>query len=300
MLGCQHEEDVATLPPFTPPGAADEDEDRIPEDEQSRFARRIPDDMTEAYEWGGLTTGSWVKALWVLYLPFTLINAGGWAHHAAVPDDDRQPFTLGVHLVTTHVVAVLSTVTYVLWIGYLLLDLTAVRWWEHVQQENEVTGTAADWADSGLEPAAAALFVLVIGLLAIVPNRQGKFEGDVLLDRDGDNVGAPWPRVPRISDPMFFAMVRARQRAYWIHIAIGGAVAAFALYLTGRGIHRLGAAGHALRAYLAGLHPAPPEGCRRRRAARLAQLLANDGPRRSGSPGRVERTATRPAGADRR
>lgn len=77
MLGCQHEEDVATLPPFTPPGAADEDEDRIPEDEQSRFARRIPDDMTEAYEWGGLTTGSWVKALWVLYLPFTLINAGG-------------------------------------------------------------------------------------------------------------------------------------------------------------------------------------------------------------------------------
>ncbi|MDX1748520.1 MAG: hypothetical protein R3324_21515 [Halobacteriales archaeon] len=41
-------------------------------------AEETSDGLIEAYCWGGLTSGSRVSALWLLLLPFALVNVGGW------------------------------------------------------------------------------------------------------------------------------------------------------------------------------------------------------------------------------
>ena len=91
MLGEPFEHDVMTLPPFAPPDPGWSAPDPlVPPTSETRFVRRAHDDGTEAYEWGGLTTGSLAKALWVLYLPFTLINAAGWAHPLVDTDATKR------------------------------------------------------------------------------------------------------------------------------------------------------------------------------------------------------------------
>lgn len=44
----------------------------------------------EAYSWGGLTSRSASRALWLLLLPFSLANVAGWTQRR-MPDRDRKP-----------------------------------------------------------------------------------------------------------------------------------------------------------------------------------------------------------------
>ena len=80
-------------------------------------AGREPDDRTEqeAYAWGGLTSGSPWRALWVLLLPFALINTAASMHrtraHVARP--------------LTRLLALSLTATLVLSIYVLSADLVA-------------------------------------------------------------------------------------------------------------------------------------------------------------------------------
>src|SRR3978361_1986461 len=41
----------------------------------------------EAFSWGGFTSGAASRALWLLLLPFGLINAASWMHPATTPRD---------------------------------------------------------------------------------------------------------------------------------------------------------------------------------------------------------------------
>src|SRR4051794_37406199 len=103
MLGFVDDEDVVTMPPlpFDDPNPSTPDE--LPINGESRFARPADDATTEAYEWGGLPTGSWKKALWILSLPFTVINAAGWAHRAAPQPDGQRQTTQRLHVAMVHV-----------------------------------------------------------------------------------------------------------------------------------------------------------------------------------------------------
>jgi len=85
----------------------------------------------EAYVWGDLTTGRRGQALWLLLLPFTLLNVSGWM----IP----PPETLGhgrAHVGTARVamarglvrlLAVLLTLQFVLWTGLAAIDLIAYQ-----------------------------------------------------------------------------------------------------------------------------------------------------------------------------
>ena len=178
MLGQLDETDIVTVGPPTNPHPG------FPTDGVTRFARPIHDPATpaapiiEAYEWGGLTTGSWTKALWVLYLPFTLINAAGWAHAAPRINRvgaQRTSFTIPVHRFLIHVVAVLATSTYVTWLGYLSLGLVGHEW-RAVALRQDLNPYLRDAFTVGLPVLSVLLFLAALGGLTRSLSDHGQYE----------------------------------------------------------------------------------------------------------------------------
>lgn len=86
----------------------------------------VPDDgagprtqaYLEAYAWGGLTSGAPIRALWLLLLPFALLNVAPRLRPAAL-----DPARLAAVLLLARVLAVLSTVTLVLGTAAIGVDL---------------------------------------------------------------------------------------------------------------------------------------------------------------------------------
>lgn len=78
------------------------------------------------FDWGDLTSGAKVQALWVFLLPFTLLNVAGWAHTSAGA-------RMGSFWRTATRVLVVSagwllTATWVLWIANLIVAYAAYQW----------------------------------------------------------------------------------------------------------------------------------------------------------------------------
>ncbi|MGH8926723.1 MAG: hypothetical protein ACRDWH_00105, partial [Acidimicrobiia bacterium] len=75
----------------------------------------------EAYSWGGITSRSGSRALWLLVLPFALSNAAGFMM--------RRGDTLRLRLARSllRLIALAVTVLFVLWAGGLALDLIAYQ-----------------------------------------------------------------------------------------------------------------------------------------------------------------------------
>lgn len=80
----------------------------------------------KAFSWGGLTSGGWNKALWLLLLPFVLVNTAGWAMHPTSEDGrgalDRARVTM------LRVAAVLATVLSVQLLVIPVVDIVAWQW----------------------------------------------------------------------------------------------------------------------------------------------------------------------------
>lgn len=243
MLGELHEEDVVTMPSFLVQpdrdGRQSRPSFRLPSNGETRFAQRLAGVRTEAYEWGGLTTGSALKALWILYLPFTLINAGGWAHAAdrpVTPGGPRRTTRRSVrwHLWLTHVAAYLATLTYVAWLGYLTLDVVAVDWVGYVQQHKKAEGVLKDVILLWTPRLAPVVCVLAVLCLLLCPVRKGRFEEVRGSDRDEDH-DAPWPRLASVAEPGFFTHKRSHDRrllAHWL-VAFVGLTAAVLQFMVG-------------------------------------------------------------------
>ena len=84
------------------------------------IARR-DDETIEGYDWGDLTSGSGMQALWVFLLPFTVLNAAGWMH-------PRDPALGRFVRATIHVLSVMLSATYVFSQAILLVDLVGYQW----------------------------------------------------------------------------------------------------------------------------------------------------------------------------
>lgn len=195
MLGLLEETDVMTV--AEPSGGSE----GFPTDGATRFARPIvqPDPTelcaggsavhpVEVYEWGGLTTGSWRRAGWVAYLPFTLINAAGWAHAASLDPSGSeighlgaathrarvgrflQKHSIAVHRGLVHVVALLATLTYVCWISYIGLELVGNEW-RDLSLRRQLSPAVRDLFRVGV-PAGAIAFVLIALAAIFLPQLQ--------------------------------------------------------------------------------------------------------------------------------
>lgn len=122
-------------------------------DDISGFYRSTenPGDRTiEAYSWGGLTASSATRALWVLLLPFSLVNIAGWMiepvrKRQIAPGEgffgalDRAIAGFGARFAgasgrlravqewLVHLLALVFTITYVQLTAYLAVDLFAFQ-----------------------------------------------------------------------------------------------------------------------------------------------------------------------------
>ena len=99
------------------------------DDEAGFYRRSYPDglvppgaDRLEAYSWGGLTSGSPLRVLWLLLLPFTLVNVSHFMQPRELPAGDRRRRLLEAVL---RLLALSLTLTLVLSAAGVAMDLAA-------------------------------------------------------------------------------------------------------------------------------------------------------------------------------
>jgi len=86
-----------------------------------------PDRTLEGYHWGKYTSGSWVKGLWLILLPFGLVNAAAFM----VPSPGDAAWLRRLHGLVQAVIRGIGvgvTGTFSLASGLLLVDLVAWQW----------------------------------------------------------------------------------------------------------------------------------------------------------------------------
>jgi hypothetical protein len=82
-------------------------------------------DRVEAYSWGGLTSGSASRSLWLLVLPFTLVDVAHWMMPILPADaSGRRRATAAVSVALLRVLSISITLTGVAAFSLITLDLT--------------------------------------------------------------------------------------------------------------------------------------------------------------------------------
>lgn len=118
--------------------------------------------LMEAYSWGGLTSGRASRALWLLFLPFTLVNLAHWMLPPA-----RHKRTAAVVVALLRLIALSSTLTLLLSMAVAVLDIVV---WQCANLDYCSAGwgplAALGQRSTGVRLAIGALpFVAVIGVL---------------------------------------------------------------------------------------------------------------------------------------
>ena len=123
---------------------------------------RCKDPDTQGFVWGKLTSQSRLQPLWIVLFPFTLLNAAGWMHRRVRGQRDRK---VTATRFVVHVLGLLLTATWVVWLGVIILDLFAHQ-------------AARDLGDDDLRAAAALLLlVAIVGALCLIArSTQHQFE----------------------------------------------------------------------------------------------------------------------------
>ncbi|CAN5523456.1 hypothetical protein BH20ACT23_BH20ACT23_13620 [soil metagenome] len=113
--------------------------------------------------WGGLTSGKWAQAFWILLLPFTLLNVAGWALPPKY--EGRRAWALGRYAIAA--LGLTLTVAYVFGAFALISKRVFFLW---ALNNNISNDTLALWLGSGT--------ILLIGVVvyAVSRDRQNKFE----------------------------------------------------------------------------------------------------------------------------
>ena len=232
ILGVLDETDTEVLAPPALPPPSEPIGPQAPvhlfADDKSRVVGRIGEPAVVAYEWGGLTLGSLANALWVAYLPLTVLNVAGWSQRPGAGRGSRA---------VAHVLCGLGTLTYVGWLGYVLLDLVGRQWRDRLVASDLPSALEGAVRSAGL-PVAHLLFTLALGALWWANRRSGRsFEGVTLGD-----TARSWHEAADVADPAFFGHAASYRRLRSRHelLALAGAVVVVLLGFVPR--HPAGAA----------------------------------------------------------
>lgn len=99
-----------------------------PADPPPSRAGSTPIDL-EAYSWGGLTSRSATRALWVVLTPFALINVAGWMLPPAPSADDsrRSRWSHRVAVRGLRLIGLMATALLIFWLAQLAMDLASYQ-----------------------------------------------------------------------------------------------------------------------------------------------------------------------------
>lgn len=181
--------------------------------------------VPEAYCWSGLTSGDGSRALWLLLLPFMIINLAHWNRPAA----DRREGTVRLYGLLVRLIALTLTVLLVAAVCEVALDLTA---WQCAGSTacadgRSWLGFAAPgggwWSQPGRRIALAALAPLaLIGLLWFLSTRTwSAYESAPPIERTLNEDDPAVAHQPALRLPGFWYGRRLVARLRAIHTAAG-------------------------------------------------------------------------------
>lgn len=142
------------------------------------FYARRGDESVEGYLWGRLTSNRLLQPLWVLLLPFTLVNVAGWAHHPFVKESPgERPGTavasesiswrISMTRGLVHAAAALLTASSAVWAAIILVDIIGYRWLAPaIEGTQGLSGEVARTVGVGIGAVLLAAAGVVAGLLS--------------------------------------------------------------------------------------------------------------------------------------
>lgn len=152
----------------------------------------------EAYVWGGVTSGSAAQALWLLLLPFMLVNASHWMQPGTVTDDGRWQARLRPVLrALGRLLALSLTLTLVLAVAQASMDLAAWQCGGPGRACGQQQGylrflSSGVWSQPGRRAVVgAAVPALVIGLLWWLSRVTGQRYERRMMPADTERLSRP-------------------------------------------------------------------------------------------------------------
>lgn len=202
-------------------GVTDQDVVVISRGRRTRVIARGQDRRVEGYDWGRLTTDSPLQPLWVLLLPFTLVNVAGWAHDRFSGSRSR----LRAARAAVHLSAGLLTASYTLWAAIISVDYLGYQVLGRLGQTAQILGVVLGFLVAATVPA------LLTTIANVTRRRYEQVEsGHGVGTRDGQ---ARWAVDEDLSSDQFFAHDRSLQKLLRWHglitVVSFGAVAGQAL-----------------------------------------------------------------------
>lgn len=203
-------------------------------DERSRFFHAVDsagrvlaaDDghAVEGFHWGRYTSGSWIKAFWLILLPFGLVNASAFMLPAP-HDADGAPIRFArelrfVALATLRFIALLLTILLSFATSLTLIDVVGSRW----APEQSFIPRWLDPAVPSIALALSAAFVLVLGGWALVGRLFGRRSGE---PDQATTAGESGTRMTPFAGPEFYRGDPDTLTLRGLHVAAGLAVPAF-------------------------------------------------------------------------
>ena len=203
----------------------------------STGSEQFPPPLLEGYSWGGLTSGSPSRALWLVLLPFTLINVAPRMRPVPgdTPDDSRRTAWWVWFLARVMAVSLTATIA----LGATGVGLTILAWQCSDSCENLPWPLSSMFVDASAGWRViwgAAIPFTLLALLALLSWRKS-VQYD-LIRPIGMSVPVTDPAEtgttaePRLADPSFWYGRYPVSRLRHLHLQAGVAVVGFALVIS--------------------------------------------------------------------